>query len=252
MERNGNARTESQNCLKTSWTQFYTYILVYRYKQVIVTNWRLKSRKLARRRQAWQAWPSARDPESEAGLEISSYVPTLNVFLLSPWPVCFSSAGFSPRWKDDAWKMQIWILVSNSSEVSPNAKYFAIYLLVLRNPTVHKCCLDVLDRPRFMRNIFALTLHLGGLKVSRAKSWFLPPALWDAIIHPKREKYSFHLYGSYSYVPCLRLCGSPWCTPLQLKTSWCSSALHFNSADIFPAEFPISSWISSPLVPRNE
>lgn len=160
--------------------------------------------------------------------------------------------GFSPRWEDDARKVQIWILVSNSSEVSPNAKYFAIYLLALWNTTVHKCYLDVPDRPRFMRNTFALTLHLGGLKVSRAKSWFLPPALWDAIIHPKQKKHSFHLYGSYSCVPSLRLLGSPWCTPLWLKTSWCSSALHFNSADIFPAESLISSWISSPLVPRNE
>lgn len=54
MERKGDARTESQNCLKTSWTLFYTYILrdiyvsiTYRYKQVIAASSRLESVKLA-------------------------------------------------------------------------------------------------------------------------------------------------------------------------------------------------------------
>lgn len=138
MERNGNARTESQNCLKPPWTLFYTYILVYRYryKQVIATNWRLKSRKLARRRWAWQAQLIARHRKRSRAWNQLLFPKTEHIFTIS----LTSMLQFSRGLVQDGQKMQTWILVSNLSEVSPNAKYFAIYFLVLWNTTVCKWC----------------------------------------------------------------------------------------------------------------
>lgn len=79
---------------------------------------------------------------------------------------------------------------------------------------------------------------------------FLPPALLGIY---SQENDSFCLKSLYPYAHCPRLPHSPGCKPHWLQNnSWCSSAFNFNPADIFPAEALIPSWISSPLVPRNE
>lgn len=99
------------------------------------------------------------------------------------------------------------------SEVPPNTKWLCHLPLGVR-----KCrCLDVPDRTRFTRNSFSLTPYPSGSRgrASRADFWLLFSGCYYS---PQTRKWYF-LLVRFPYLHSLsQLFGSPWRTPLQLKT----------------------------------
>lgn len=199
------------------------------------------------RRRAWQwAGPAARDTESEAGLEISSYFLRLNELLLS-----LGSAHLSSAWGLCKMKMQRWILEATSLKWPFFQRQTSLpspSLVSLSKNSALMCQTD----PGSWESapLLCCIWQVSEEELPELKDDFLHSALLGIL---SQENDPFCLKSFHPCTPCPRLPHSPRCKPHWLQNnSWCGSALHFNPADIFPAEALIPSWISSPLVPRNE
>lgn len=219
MEREGNARTESQNCLKTSWTQpiidIYIYIhriisiywdiYIYAQRETEISKLLLQTLdwKAGVRRWAWQwAGPVARDTESKAGLEISSYLLRLHEFFLSS-----GSPHLSSAWSLCKMKMRRWILEATSLEWPFSQCQTSLpfpSLVTLSKNTALMCQTE----PGSWES--ALLLHhiweVSEQEPQEPKADFLPPTLLGIC---SQENDSFCLKSFYPYAPCPRLTCSP-------------------------------------------
>lgn len=263
----------SENLLDSD---LYLYIDLYRYKQVTATNSRLGRQKAGygdehskRQRKQSRAW-------NQQGK--SSYFQSLNIYIYFLFfyflkQLAVAQPGICERLRGDARKMQIEIFRANSFkqpfssaneklQESSNAQGGCSMKRPCHPPfgmAKHRCPSAALmcqaDTGSWeMSFLIPLQSGLG----ESFNSW--KPVLSPAVlgIWPRGWYYSpqtrklFFLLAQLPYLWFSSL-GSPdaHLTASQTENEWGSSVLNFNSADAFPADVLISSWISSPLVHGN-
>lgn len=141
--------------------------------------------------------------------------------------------------------MQSWILEANSGvRFLPTPNGFVIHLSALGNVAASTCQIE----PGSQETAFLLH-RIRAVQEEGPQELTFGCSSRDAIIHHEQENYTCTVSLPTFLVPAL------WLSLTHISSTenkiWCGFMLHFNSADIFPAEALISSRISSPFVPRN-
>lgn len=263
-----------QNCLKISWTLIYIYTLIYiDISKSLPQTQGWEGRKLAMETSTARGRESKAELETSRGRALTFRAWTYIYIFYFLKQLAVAQPGICERLRGDARKMQIEIFRANSFkqpfssaneklQESSNAQGGCGMKRPCHPPfgmAKHRCPSAALmcqaDTGSWeMSFLIPLRSGLG----ESFNSW--KPVLSPAVlgIWPRGWYYSpqtrklFFLLAQLPYLWFLSL-GSPdaHLTTSQTENEWGSSVLNFNSADAFPADVLISSWISSPLVHGN-